>query len=878
MRLLSRVTRLLRNITHKGKVERELSEEVSSYIDLLTRAKMEAGLNESEAQRAALMQAGGSEQLKEQIREVRIGYLVETVVNDVRFGVRSLWKTPAFTAVAVLVLGLGIGANTAMYSVVKGVLLQSLPYAEPDRLVILSEHHVASADKKIGVSPANYRDWLEQNSCFEEMAILSDGGRANVTGGGDPEEIQAQIVTPSFFAVLGVQPLLGRVFAEDEGRRGRNKVVVLSHSFWQARFGGAANILGQSVTLNRENYEIIGVMPPAFRFLESEARLWVPTTIDPSADYRASSGRFMQSFARLKAGVSIDQAQAEMSQLAKRLEAKHPEFNSGWSVRVLPLQEALVRDLRLILLVLLAATAFVLLIACANVANLLLSRAAARKQELAIRAALGAGRTRLVRQLLTESVLLALMGGLLGVLLAYWGLELVTTFGEAVVPRLSGIAIDRRVLAFTVAISLLTGLLFGLLPSLQASRAELNDALKRGAHGSARTRGGTMRNALLVSEVSLALVLLIGAGLMIRSFMRLQSVESGFDPARVLTLQFGLAGDNYKEPHQILGFFREAEERIAALPGVVNVGAINYLPLTGPASATNVKFVARPAAAPGETPNTAVRVITPTYFGAMGIPLLKGRMLDERDGRDSRVLVINETFAKTYFPNEEPLGKQIIVNWETDEPDEIVGVVGDVRETSLDQQASPAVYWPHGRVPYAKMALIIRASRDPVSLASAAQKQVRSMEPDQPIHVRTMEQVIAKSIARPRFNTLLLAIFAGVALVLASVGLYGVMNYSATQRTHEVGIRMALGATRADIMRLVVGNGMLLTLIGIGIGVLASIGLTRVMQRFLFGVGATDAVTFIGVSALLIVVALVANYIPARRATRVNPVIALRYE
>ncbi|MBA3884073.1 MAG: ABC transporter permease, partial [Chthoniobacterales bacterium] len=575
----------------------------------------------------------------------------------------------------------------------------------------------------------------------------------------------------------------------------------------------------------------------------------------------------------------IQQAQAELTGIAKQLEQAHVKFNTGWGVNVMSMHEQVVGEIRPILIVLLAAVAFVLLIACANVANLLLSRAAARQKELALRAALGAGRMRLVRQMLTESVLLALMGGVLGVALAYWGIQLLIGFGPDNIPRLNEITIDPRVLGFTFGISLLTGVLFGLIPALQASRPDLNDALKEGSRGSSGGRSRVFRNMFVVAEVSLALVLLIGAGLMIRSFMQLQSVETGFNAENVLTMRAQLPKKKYAEPHQIVDFFKQAQDRIAALPGVQAVGAISYLPLTGPAARDGFKIVGQPEPAPGQEPGVEVRVITPTYFQAMGIPLLKGRLLDERDGKDSRVLLINETMAKKYFPNQDPVGKRIEVTWGDGEIDEIVGVVGDIREGALNKEPETAIYWPHPREPYSGMALVVRTSGDATRFGTTVAKEIRALDPEQPVaDVRTMKQVISKSIARPRFNTVLLSIFAGVALVLASVGLYGVMNYSATQRTHEVGIRMALGATRADIMRLVVGNGMLLTLIGIAIGVVASCGLTRVMQRFLFGVAPTDVLTFVAVSLLLIAVALVANYIPARKATRVNPVIALRYE
>lgn len=879
-KLISRAASLLHNTTHKQQIDRELTEEVSSYVEMLTEAKMKEGMNEPDARRAALVEVGGVEQVKEEVRASRTGFGVETFLMDLRYGMRSLLKKPGFTLTAVIALALGIGANTAIFSVINGVLLRSLPYANPERLVILAERHITSTESKNVVSPGNFRDWADRNSCFEQLAILSNAGGANVTGSGrEPEEIGIQVVTPSFFSVLGVPPLLGRVFSPDEGTRGRNPVMILSHQFWQSRFGGDPEIVGkQPLTLNGTNYEIVGVMPAGFEFLNTNARGWAQTDIDPAVNYRAATGRFMQAFARLKPGVTIQQAQAEMSELAKRLEKEHPDFNGGWSLSLVPLHEAVVGEIKPILIVLLATVAFVLLIACANVANLLLARAAARQREFALRAALGAGRLRLVRQMLTESVLLAVMGGLLGVLLAYWTIAVLIGYAPDNIPRVHEIAVDLRVLAFTFGISLLTGVLFGLIPALQTSRPDLNDALKGGSRASAGGRSRIFRNVFVVAEVSLALVLLIGAGLMIRSFMRLQAVEPGFNPHNLLTMRLGLSSKKYEKPQEVVGFFREAQQRLATLPGVQAVGAINYLPLTGPAGATDFKIVGRPEPSPGEAPSTELRVVTPAYFSAMNIPLLKGRMFDEHDGRDSRVLVINETIARRFFPDDDPIGKHLVINWETDEVDEIVGIVGDSKETALDQEPRPAVYWPHTRAASSKMALIIRASGDALRLSAAAQTEVRALVPDQPIDVRTMESVVSESIARPRFNTLLLTIFAAVALVLASVGLYGVMNYSATQRTHEVGIRMALGATRADIMRLVVGNGMLLTMIGIGIGVVASIGLTRVMQSFLFGVAATDAVTFIAVSALLIVVALIANYIPARKATRVNPVIALRYE
>ncbi|MBA3881580.1 MAG: ABC transporter permease [Chthoniobacterales bacterium] len=878
-KLISRAGSLLHNTTHKQQIDRELTEEVSSYVEMLTEEKMKNGMNEQDARRAALVEVGGVEQVKEEVRASRSGSGLESFVMDLRYGMRSLLKKPGFTITAVVALALGIGANTAIFSVINGVLLRSLSYANPDTIVMVWERGATERNARNVVSPANYLDWQKQSMSFDQMAATVEQ-RVNLTGGrGEPEEIKAQFVSQGFFPALGEQPMLGRSFLAEEDTVGKELVIILSHELWQTRFGSDPAVIGKQATISGRQRTIVGVMPPGFHFLDNQVRAWMPMALDPAIDYRGKSGRYLKVVARLKPGVTVQQAQGELTGIAKQLEQTHVKFNTGWSVNVVPMHEQVVGEIRPILIVLLAAVAFVLLIACANVANLLLSRAASRQRELALRAALGASRGRLVRQMLTESVLLALMGGLVGVLLAYWGIQLLIGFGPDNIPRLGEITIDPRVLGFTFGISLLTGGLFGLIPALQASRPDLNDALKEGSRGSTGGRSRTLRNVFVITEVALALVLLIGAGLMIRSFVRLQSVETGFNPENVLTMRLQLPRKNYGEPHQILDFFKRAEERIAALPGVQVVGAISYLPLTGPAARDGFKVVGRPEPAPGQEPGVEVRVITPGYFQAMGIPLIKGRLLDERDGKDSRLLLINETMAKKYFPNEDPVGKQIIVTWSDGVVDEIVGIVGDIREGALNKEPETAIYWPHPREPYSGMALVVRAAGDAARLSTVVPKEIRAIDPEQPVaDLRTMKQVVAKSIARPRFNTVLLAIFAGVALVLASVGLYGVMNYSATQRTHEVGIRMALGAMRADIMRLVVGNGMLLTLIGIGIGVAASVGLTRLMQSFLFGIGTTDALTFIAVSALLIAVALVANYIPARKATRVNPVIALRYE
>jgi putative ABC transport system permease protein len=805
---------------------------------------------------------------------------MDRVLQDIRYGLRMLRKQPGFTAVAVLALALGVGANTAIFSVVNGVLLRPLPYTDPEKLVMVWEKNIPRNRLTNVASPANYMDWRRQTQMLDPLAALVSI-QLNLTSQGDPVELDAQSVTVNFFDTLGVQPARGRGFNEEEERVGNDLVVILSHSLWQQRFGGSEEILGQPITLNSRSYTVIGVMAPDFYFMNKEIAVWVPMIFDPSRDYRATSGRFLLSVARLKPGVTRDQAQAEMEGIAAQLEQSHLSFNAGWSVNLVPLHEQIVGDARPIILVLLGAVCFVLLIACANVANLLLARAATRQKELALRTALGAGRVRIISQLLTESVLLAGFGGALGLLFAYWGLKLLVAVSPDNIPRLNEIAIDWSVLIFTIIISFITGIIFGLVPALQASKPDLNATLKEGGRG-ARVGGSSriVRNLFVIAEVALSLVLLIGAGLMIKSFLRLQSVSPGFRTENILTLRLQLPRLKYQEDAKRVAFYKQLEERLRQLPGVESVGAINFLQLAGQRSATSFIIVGRPEPPPGEKPVTDVRVVTPGYFDTMAIPLIKGRPLDERDTAQSpRVLLINETMARLYWPGEDPIGKRIVVDWSNEGEDEIVGIVGDIRDMGLNLEIKPTIYWPHTRDSYAFMNVILHTRMDPKMLAAAAQSEVRALDPEQPVaDIRTMEDVLSESIARQRFNMLLLVIFASVALVLAIVGIYGVIAYSVTQRTHEIGIRMALGAQSQDILKMVIGQGMLLTGIGLITGIGAAVGLTWVMSSLLFDVATTDVMTFVLVSLVLAMAAMVATVLPARRATKVDPMVALRYE
>ena len=810
---------------------------------------------------------------------------MRTLWQDVKYGARAMRANPGFTLVAVSALALGVGANTAIFSVVNAVLLRPLQYPNAGRVVAIQE--LSPEGRRVQVTPANFLDWREQATVFERMAAIFTR-TANLAEGSEAERIDLAMTSAGFFDVFGVRPKSGRFFLPEEEQAGHAPVVVLSHALWQRRFGADASVVGRSVTLDGRPYTVVGVAPENFSYPD-RTEAWVPPfarvpTLSPDQDVERARGfGFLSAVALLRQGETLGHARAEMETITARLRQQYPESNSKRFDRVVTLHEHLVGESSRALLLLLGAVALVLLIACANVANLLLARAAGRQKEMAVRVALGATRLRLVRQLLVESVLLALAGGAAGLLLGWWGLDILKGLLPAEFPRLADIGVDPRVLGFTLLVSCATGLAFGLAPALQFTRPDVQGALKESARGSTGgARAGRLRNALIVSEVALSLVLLVGAGLLFRSFMSLRAVELGFRPQHILTFRLAPSGERFQTDAQYASFYRDVAERVAALPGVEAVGVINTLPLSkGPTA--GIQIEGRPQVRRDQQPSVNYRSVGADYFRAAGIPVLKGRAPGARDTMDAPLVVaVNQALVRRDFPGEEPVGKRISYGIGPDGRPiwkEIVGVVVDVRSEEPGREPAPEIYASSLQDPFMGMSYVVRSSVEPESLAPAVREAVRALDKAQPVaEVRTLEQLVGESFAQPRFNSLLLGLFACMALLLAAAGIYGVMSYAVTQRTHEIGIRIALGARNADVLRLVVGRGMALALAGVGVGLVAAFVLTRLMAGLLYGVAAADPLTFAAVALLLSAVALLASYVPARRATKVDPMIALRYE
>jgi len=810
--------------------------------------------------------------------------------QDLKHATRSLVKKPGFTLIAIVTLALGIGANTAIFSVVNAVLLRPLPYPNPDRLVAVSENSLESPD--ISVAYPDYLDWRAQQSVFEEMSARMPTGGI-FTGANEPERVIGRLVTPSFFRTLGVQPMLGRAFTEAENSPGTPPVMVISHGLWQRQFGGAADAIGKTITYNGSPWTVIGVMPSWFDFYgrtNINNDIFVPLGYLNNLEFMQDrNSHTVRVTARMKPGVSIEQARSELSALSARMATQYPASNTGIGAATRSFLDDYVGDSRQSLRVIFAAVAFMLLIACANVANLMLARATTRRREIAVRLALGASRWRIVRQLMTESLLLALVGGAFGVLLATWGVNLLSRLNTGEWSRIDEVSIDARVLGFTFLITLLVAILSGLFPALQNSRFGLNEALKEGDRISSAGSGGRLRRTLVAAEVALALMLLVGAGLTVRSFTRLTWVEPGFDPQNVLTFRMRLPDGKYKEASQAFAFCREAMSRVSALPGVERVAVATGFPL-GRATDNGYLVEGQPEPLPGRGPSSYRQDVSEDYHSVLKIPLLEGRLFNAQDTENSTlVVIVDQDFVARSFPGQparEVLGKRLRFGGDTAGWREIVGVVGHVKQNSLNEEGRAQIYrpWtqitPKWKADLARVTdMIVKTSVDPLSLVGAIKREIRLIDKDQPIaQVQTLDDKLSESIAPQRFTLLLLGIFAMIALSLASAGIYGVMSYAVTQRTHEIGVRMALGAQRLDVLKLMVRQGMGLVVIGVAFGLAGAFATTRLMTSLLFEVTAKDPVTFAVVTAALMIVAFLACYIPARRATKVDPLVALRYE
>ncbi len=814
--------------------------------------------------------------------------------QDLRYGYRVLRKSPGFVVIAVLALALGTGTNTAIFSLVNAILLRPISYENPDRLLMVWEKSVKRGFGQIPTSYLNFSDLRTENKVFEDLGAFTDAS-FNLTGAAEPEKVTGVRVTASLLSMLGRQPLKGRLFLSGEDQSQAPKTLILSHHLWERSFGSDGNLVGQTVALNGESYTVIGIMPPDFKFPPTfsatvassqytmpRADLWVPLTREDVPLPRETRTLYM--IGRLKPDATATAAQADMNVIAGRLQKEYAAINADIEVDVIPLREQVTGNIRPALLVLFGAVGCVLLIACANVANLLLAKASGRQKEVAIRIALGATRLRIVQQLLTESLLLSLAGGLLGSIIGILAVRQLIAFTPPSVPRPDHIGIDAPVLLFTLLLSLLTSFIFGLVPALQASKSDLNETLKEGGRGnSGGARQNRVRSLLVIAEVALALVLLIGAGLMIKSFVRLQNVNPGFNPENLITLELQLPVNKYGEKDRQAAFQKQAVDRLTGLPGVESAGAVNYLPFSGTEFNSGVSIEGQPPVAnANERPRAFFRNISPNYFQAMGIPLRQGRPFAESDTKDApAVVIINEAAARRFYSNENPLGRRFKQGraesqnpWVT-----VVGIVGGVSHTALGVASQPEVYLPFQQNPDASITLVARTKSDPRGVAASIRREVSAVDKELPVsNLKFMDEIVAGSVSQPRVYALLLGIFAGLALVLAAIGIYGVISYSVTQRTHEIGIRMALGAQSRDVLALVIKQGMALALVGIFLGLLVSLALTRVLASQLYGISSTDPMTFTAISLLLMFVAIIACSIPALRAAKLDPMIALRYE
>jgi putative ABC transport system permease protein len=857
--------------------EADLDRELRSHLELEAQERQEQGASLSEAPWAAKRALGNWTRTKEATREMWKYASLERFIQDLRYGARLFMRGPGFGIVAVLTLALGIGANTAIFSVVNAVLLKPLPYREPDRLVHIWEGKVGEGALKNVVEPFNFLDWRERNHSFEQMAAINGGVALNVTGIGEPEALPGMMVTAEFFDILGVPPLIGREFLPEEGSPGHEGAVVLSYSYWHRHFGGDPGALGRKLVVNRAPCVVVGVMPQGFSFLGAKAELWTPLPIARTKFWQG--GRFLTVMARLKRGITIAKAQEDMTGIARQLEQERPFTNKNWTAEIFPLAEDATERVRLPLLVLLGAVGFVLLIACANVANLLLMRSTGRLHEIGVRVALGAGRGRVLQQLLSENLLLSLAGWAAGLGIGYWGLKglLVLLPNNIPLPRAESIQLDSRVFLFTLAAAILTTLLFGLAPALHVSRLELSNSLKQGSLRTGTGGNRIFRRLFVVMEMAMALLLLSGAGLAMRSFSKLIGVHTGFDPKRVLTMQVSMPFSTFQTAAQ---YMERMLDEVRGVPGVESAGSIHFLPLTERVSGSCFTREAKLAANLSAMPSADFLVISRDYFRTMGTPLAAGRDFSARDQFEKpSVAIVNQSFAQQYFPGEDPVGRRINVCWTIPNPVEIVGVVADARQKELRVAPRPTIFVANAQAPRFFAQLVIRSKSEPRQLARAVEAAIHRVNPDQPVSgVSTMTEVLSSSVAEPRFQLGLLLVFAAIAVLLAAIGVYGVVSYSVNQRTQEIGIRVALGARAGNVANLVLREGMLLAGIGVVLGLAGALALTRVLRSLLFEVTPTDPMTLFTVSSLLLIVSGVAMAVPARRAMSVDPMVALRHE
>ncbi|HEX8139998.1 MAG TPA: ABC transporter permease [Pyrinomonadaceae bacterium] len=868
--------------------EAELDAELSSHLKMAVRERIERGETPEEAEAAVRREFGNIGLVKEVTREMWGGVWLEQLLQDIRYGLRSMRRAPSFTIVAVLTLGLGIGANTAIFSMVNAILLRQLPFRDPEQLVAVDSKR-ADPGKHPFTIP-DFIDYRDQNQTLEQIAAFANWS-ASLTGSGEAERVQGMRISANAFRLLGVEALVGRALIPEDDTPGRQDVVVLGHGLWQRRFGANPLVVGQTLTLNSNSYTIVGVLPPQFIFPIQEAELAVPLApdADPWRSARTSTN-FLRAIARLKPGVTLAQAEADLTSIAERLRQQYPVANENkLGVTLTPLGDAVVGSYRHALWMLLGAVGFVLAVASINLASLSLARASTRHREMAIRAALGATRRRLIRQMTTESLLLALSGGLIGLMLAWWGINFLLALSPVGMPRLSEVGLDARVLGFTLAVSLLAGLFFGILPAAKASRVDLNEELKSGGRsGSDGTGRSRVRSVLVIAEIAISLILLLSAGLLIKSFSRLQEVRPGFESENLLVVRLSLPRTRYANRDALISFYDRLLPSLESLPGVSEVGAVSALPLGGVRA--SIPFMIEGRMSPqNEAWRSDYRVASTGYFRAMKIPLLRGREFTEQDNAHTTpVAIISETLARRFWPDENPVGARVLVddNNQGPRPVEIVGVVGDVKHLSLEDEPTPHIYLPLRQLHEDGVVWmtnnqywLIRSQVSPLSLASAVQREIRKADPEVPAsNIKTMEQYLSASVSARRFNLWLLSVFAATALVLATVGIYGVISYSVTQRRREIGIRMALGAQRSDILLMVVGHGMLLAVTGLASGLVGALALSRLMSGLLYQVSTTDPATYILLTFFLLLVTLAACLLPARRATKVDPTVALRYE